>query len=447
MDLIDALATNQNARSVAELSLSRAFRYGYGSLYGAIGGLVQPAKPALEWAERMRLERRCQAVVASVLPPPERQPYWTFAIDGLSVSRPHAATLHDRGYVHQADAHHGASPVTVGHAYSLLVALPEKASDLEPPWAVPLSPRRVATHENALAIAVEQAVALMEREDLPWHDALCVLAADAAYSVASFLGPLADEANLVVDTRLRSNRTLYRLPAPKDAHQPGRPRWYGEPFKLNDPETRGEPDEVIEFETTTRRGRCMTVRLESWSNLIMHGKRDLPMHRHPFTVVRVICRDEAGELVFRRPMWLAVFGARRGEVTARQAQAVYHQRFHQEHMHRFGRQRLLLDAFQTPETEREENWLVLVGLAYAQLFAARRLALHLPRPWERKQPVNPEAVASPTMVMRNMDRILSQSGTPARAPKPRGNAPGRAKGVSPGRRRRYPVICKQQEAA
>jgi len=107
----------------------------------------------------------------------------------------------------------------------------------------------------------------------------------------------------------------------------------------------------------------------------------------------------------------------------------------------------LAHSVQTPETQREENWLVLVGLAYAQLFAARRLAVHLPRPWERQQPVDPDAVASPTTVMRNMPRILGQSGTPARAPKPRGNAPGRAKGVSPPRRRRYPVICKRQQAA
>ena len=447
MDLVDGLAANQNARSVAELSLEISCRFGYGSLYAAIDGLVRPRKPAQEWTERKRLERRCQAAVADVLARPQRAPYWTMAIDGLSVSRPHAGTLHDRGYVHQADAHRGARPVTVGHAYSLLVALPEKTSKVEPPWAVPLSTRRVATHHNALAIAVEQVVALMEGKDLPWHEALCVVAADAAYSVASFLGPLAAEANLVVDTRLRSNRTLYRLPKAKDPHRPGRPRAYGEPFKLNDPSTRGEPDEVIEFHTTTRRGRSMSVRLEVWSNLIMRAKRAWPMHRHPFTVVRVTCHDEAGHIMFRRPMWLAIFGARRGEVTARQAQAVYHQRFHQEHMHRFGRQRLLLDAFQTPETQREENWLVLVGLAYAQLFAARRLAVHLPRPWERQQPVDPDAVASPTTVMRNMPRILGQSGTPARAPKPRGNAPGRAKGVSPPRRRRYPVICKRQQAA
>jgi hypothetical protein len=180
-------------------------------------------------------------------------------------------------------------------------------------------------------------------------------------------------------------------------------------------------------------------------DVIMRGTRERPMHRHPFTLIRVTCRDAQGRLLFARPMWLAVFGARRAELTARQAYAVYRQRFDQEQMHRFARQRLLLDAFQTPETEHEENWLIIVGLAYAQLFAARHLAGHLPRPWERSKPVDPDATASPTMVQRDMERILAQSGTPAQAPQVRGKAPGRAKGVSPKPRRRYPPVKKPKK--
>lgn len=48
-------------------------------------------------------------------------------------------------------------------------------------------------------------------------------------------------------------------------------------------------------------------------------------------------------------------------------------------MWRFGKQRLLMAAFQTPEVKHEENWVQLTLLAYTQLWVARELALHLPR--------------------------------------------------------------------
>jgi hypothetical protein len=177
------------------------------------------------------------------------------------------------------------------------------------------------------------------------------------------------------------------------------------------------------------------------------AKTSQKLHRHPLRVIRVVCRDEAGQLLFRRPMWLAVCGERRAELTAEQACQGYRQRFDQEQRHRFGRQRLLIDAFQTPETEREENGLLLVGLAYARLFAARGLAGYLPRPWEPAQPARPATVARPTTVQRDFARILSQIGTPARAAKRCGNGPGRAKGTSPGRRRRFGVVRKRPKVA
>jgi hypothetical protein len=242
------------------------------------------------------------------MPAPERAAYRSFAIDGPSLSRPHAKTLHDRSFVHQSDAAPGARPVTVGHAYSILVGLPEKLGRAEPPWAVSLSTHRVASDENAPSIAAEQVASLMERDEPAWHGSSCVVAADSAYGVASFPGRVADEKNLMTITRLRSNRVFHHLPEPKDPHKPGRPRSYGEPFRPNDPETHGEPDTLITLRTTTRRGRSVRVCPEQWPQLLMRGKKGLPMQRHPFTLVRITCRDVEGELLFRRPMWLAISG-------------------------------------------------------------------------------------------------------------------------------------------
>ena len=40
-------------------------------------------------------------------------------------------------------------------------------------------------------------------------------------------------------------------------------------------------------------------------------------------------------------------------------------------MLRFGKQRLLMTQFQTPDVEHEENWIQFVLLAYVQLWAAK----------------------------------------------------------------------------
>ena len=113
-----------------------------------------------------------------------------------------------------------------------------------------------------------------------------------------------------------------------------------------------------------------------------------------------------------------------------------------EHSFRFMKQNLLLNDFQTPEVEHEENWVTLVMLAYVQLWLAHVLATELPRPWERYLPTNPAARISPAKVQRDWDRIISQLGTPAVAPKHRGKSPGRQKGQTQIPRPRIKVVKK-----
>jgi hypothetical protein len=64
----------------------------------------------------------------------------------------------------------------------------------------------------------------------------------------------------------------------------------------------------------------------------------------------------------------------------------YLQRYDLEHFFRFGKQKLLLDKFQTPDEKHEEHWWQLVALAYLQLWAAKDMASNLPRPWEQYLP-------------------------------------------------------------
>lgn len=446
MDLLDALCSNTFARSVTELSLVPAFRRGWSSVLDVIDAFFTPRVIYHEEAERAELERRLRRVVAVLVPAPQADlPGWVFSVDALPMSRPHARKLYDRGYVHQADPVPGRPPVTIGHEYSLAVALPPRAAG-SPPWVVPLSARRVPWQHSAAKVAGQQVTAIANDVSLPWHGQLCVFALDSNYSVSPFLGPVERCEHGVAVTRLRSNRVLYHPPAPREPGQLGRPPIYGLPFRLSAPATWGEPDEVDTIEVV-RGGRRLTVTLKAWHNKLLRGD-DHGRQVHRVTVVRAEARDEAGRRVYDRPLWLAVTGARREELSVRQAHMVYERRFTQEHSHRFMRQRLLFDAFRTCETEHEENWVTLVTLAYAQLFAAREDVADLPRPWERRPAGGaPGEALSPTRVQRGFGSILAVLGTPARAPQRRGKSPGRAAGVSPGRRIDRPLTRGHRKAA
>lgn len=179
--------------------------------------------------------------------------------------------------------------------------------------------------------------------------------------------------------------------------------------------------------------------IQAWHNLLMPGKnkpKRLPMHKHPFTLVRIVYLDEEGNPLFKRPLWLIVMGDRRHELSLEHIYQAYAARFDLEHFFRFGKQKLLLADFQTPEVEREEHWWQLTHLAYAQLWMARHVAHALPRPWERSLPVMKQRRMSPTLVQRDFARIIRQLGTPAQPPKPRGNSPGRQMGTRLPRRPR-----------
>ena len=173
----------------------------------------------------------------------------------------------------------------------------------------------------------------------------------------------------------------------------------------------------------------------------MRGTKNCPMHLHPFTLIQIQVTDSEGKVVWR-PMWLSLFGQRRHQLSAEEGWQAYRQRYDLEHFLRFGKQKMLLTAFQTPEVEHEENWVQLTLLAYVQMWAARELAVNLPRSWERYLPNSREGQVSPSVVQRDFTRIISQIGTPAKFPKRRGKSPGRAQGNSQTRRPRHPVSKK-----
>jgi hypothetical protein len=216
---------------------------------------------------------------------------------------------------------------------------------------------------------------------------------------------------------------------------------------LNDSTTWGTPDEQAWLAYRSRRTRRFTIEIQAWHHLLMRGKQNLPMRHSPFTLVRIRLLDEAGHPAFKNDLWLMVVGQQRYRLTLPQIYFDYTQRFDLEHFFRFGKQRLLLDAFQTPDILHEQTWLQLFLLAYVQLYLLSFLVHPLRRPWERYLPtpdyLPPTPTPSAPQTQRAAETIIRQLGTPALSPKPRGYSAGRSKNDTQTPRPKLKVVKKQ----
>jgi len=446
MDLLDALCANEGVNSVVELSLNGLFRRKYSALYAALNALKDIPEPALlpeatksNGPEKKEFPRAWIEAIAKVIPAPKQKNYWLFGVDVTSMLRSEAATLKDRESVYHPTRIGGNKPIGIGHNYSLMAAIPEAEVAGGKSWIVPASVERVTSFESQGSVGQTKVKRLLADESLPWHQELCVLVADSAYSHRGFLYPLGEMSNRVIVTRCRSNRVFYRLPKTPEPKRRGHPRWYGERFELQDETPWDDPDERESFSITTAQSRTRTVILRRWHNLLMKGSKAQPMHHYPFDLLPVQLADSTGQRIFK-PQWLIVLGLSRRQLSSVDVYESYRQRFHLEQGIRFGKQHLLLNRLQTPQVNTSERWVQFSFLAYAQLWAARSLAQLLPLPWQRYLPIYQLRLNSPSIVHRDFSRIIRTLGTPAASVQPRGYSPGRQAGTKLKGRPKRPIV-------
>ena len=175
--------------------------------------------------------------------------------------------------------------------------------------------------------------------------------------------------------------------------------------------------------------------------MLMKGTHNYKMNRHPFTLLRITITDKVGNRIWK-PMWLIAIGSRREELSLIDCYESYRQRYDIEHLFRFGKQKLLMTAYSTPDVEHEENWFKLTLIAYVNLWTARNLAIVLPHAWEQYLKTNKSVKITPSLVQRDFYRIISTLGTRAKSPKRRGYSTGRIKGYKKTPRTRHQVIKK-----
>jgi hypothetical protein len=435
MDLLDALSSQSRARSVVELSLEACFRREHTSVFKAIASYFP------KWTKKSLAQ-----LASPYLPRPQHRLFWAFGVDTTPQPRPYAQTLKDRSYVYQPALLQSNKPVTIGHCYSEVALLPEPEAQQGSAWVIPLSCQRVSSAGDKELEGAIQMNVLLDDPTLPFHNQLCVEVGDTSYSKPKYLFANRPKSNRVSLVRVRGNRTFYRKADPARRKSPrGHPAWYGAAFSLPDPQTWHAPDEIANTTTTSRRGRVYQVKIEAWHDMLMRGKRTpiyIPMHRYPFTLVRICLYNTNGVLAYPQALWVIVMGEQRGALTLLDISTTYDQRYDLEHFFRFSKQRLLLDDFQTPEVQHEENWWGLAHLAYLQLWVARPFAENQPRPWEGSRSASKTQPLSSTRVQRDFGRIIRQIGTPAARPKRRGYSPGRPKGTILVHRPRLSPVCK-----
>jgi hypothetical protein len=247
--------------------------------------------------------------------------------------------------------------------------------------------------------------------------------ADSEYGCAPFVKATAKiDADFLL--RIRPNRVLYGMPPAYGGI--GRPRTYGLKFALKDPSSWPLFDQEVVLEDQ-KMGKVIVQR---WNQMCLRNAPD-----QKGTLIRVHRPEAKNTKRDLQDLYLLFVGE--DPLPLSEVWKTYLRRFAVDHFYRFAKQTLLWNAPKLREPQAGQTWTDLLSLAYWQLWLARPILQDCPLPWQK-----PQQTLTPGRARKAMGGVLSRIGTPAQAPKPRGKSPGRAKGQSPGRYRRYPVIKK-----
>lgn len=153
LELLDALCSQPETRSVVEYSLAPCYRRSYSTIFKALDELrLSPL-----WLP-LRL--------APYLPRPTQRPFWLLIADVTVCPRPYVVTLEDRGMAYQPEVVKGELPVTIGHQYSTVVLGLEPEAGCSVSWMVSLLTERVPTTANKELVGARQIGRLLQAPEL-----------------------------------------------------------------------------------------------------------------------------------------------------------------------------------------------------------------------------------------------------------------------------------------
>ena len=442
MNLLDAVTSHgHGCRSIIQLSNADCFDRQYSSITDAIAdGLPHVdfkkiAKLIYDYVSKNEAKRHL------------------FIIDCTPNPRPYARNLVDRHITHFPNPAPGNKPIVIGHQYSALTMLPNNNLEKGKHWVIPISTKRVESCKKGNEVGMEQIVESISTLDL--EQELCVTVGDTLYGTEQCRVSAGKQSNLVHIFRVNSKRNLYSTPIRTESSllQKGRKTEFGNKMNLSDVKTHRACDRYEEKSWVNSKGKEYTVQLKCWNDMLLRGSRKYHSSEHPMNLIQIIMLNDKKEEVYKRPLWLSVFGTRRNELSLFDVHQSYNSRYDIEHFFRFSKQNLLLDAYQTPDVEHEELWWQLCMIAYTQLYLGKDNIANSVQPWERYLPEYKnttdeiKATITPSQAQRGFADLLKVIGTPARPSVARGKSSGRQVGAAQVKRELKQIIFKFQKDA
>lgn len=389
--------------------------------------------------------------------------FWLLNTDISSIFRPHSPSLPQRRHVYKANNRvKGNRPVDIGYELSCvgLSCRRRHYGTSEPAWNPPLSMRLVPYGENKNSFTAGQVNDLVDNKGLPFHKELTVNTLDSSYCSPEYVVGTHGQANLVNIIRMPSNRNVWKQLSGQEvagrradnSDNRGANSVYGTLYKLKEVDKwEMKADVQTRFGIKLGNGGTCTVNVEIWEDMMVRTQRGRSMKDKPFRLVRVRLLDAGtGRPLFKKCMWLCVWGDRRMELGAEEIYWAYRNRYDIEHFFRFGKQKLLLDKYQTPDEDHFQNWMEVVNLAYWLLFVGRKEARHTCRKWQQydenyKNRVDYEMDVTPSQVQLQLSGIILGFGQGPFLPKPQIKGKGRQLGDTLPKRKKYPVLRKKKK--
>ncbi len=388
--------------------------------------------------------------------------FWLLNTDISSIFRPHSPSLPQRRYVYKANNKvKGNRPVDIGYELSCigLSCRSPHYGISEPAWNPPLSMRLVPYGENKNSFTANQVNDLVNNKDLPFHKDLTVNALDSSYCSPEYIVDTYGQTNLVNIIRMPSNRNVWKQLSPQEVAQRraantdnrGADSVYGNLYKLKEvADWELKADIITRFGIKLGNGKNCIVSMEIWENMMVRTQRKKSMKDKPFRLVRIRLLDPlTNQPLFKKSMWLCVWGARRMELSVEEIYWAYRNRYDIEHFFRFGKQKLLLDKYQTPDEDHFQNWMEVVNMAYWLLFVGKGEAKHTCRKWQQydekyKNRAKYELPVTPSQVQLQLANIILGFEQTDFLPKLQIKGKGRKLGQTQPKRKHYPVWKKRK---
>ena len=448
-NLVRALASYRDAKSVVGLSKSPVFHHQFSSISKAIINLARNRH------ELKRIRKLFREHQLKYFPRKTRNYLQT---DVVNIFRQFSPCLKGRQYRHQANnVIAGNQPLGIGYGFSFV-----NLADFESSWSLPFDLKRIGSHEDEIEIAVEQIKAICESAE--FSESLNINAADSSYGVAKYISRVNRISNLVNVLRLRHGNKVFESESQETG---GAPQIYGSQYYLIEESgwkeyKKGEQisrkyltsiyekeaDESAEIEKVTKKGKPLRLELRRWRGMKMRTKKGNSMKEVEFEIVGIrVLNRETGERIFKQDVFAAVVGERRNELSIEEIAEVFYHRFDLEVTNRFLKQNLFLESYQTPDVQHLDNWTVLAQEAMWLLWAA---STEVENVCENRQKYSaPKAQKggrkTPSQTRKGLERLILTFEKEAYLPKKCKKGEGRKKGEKQEPRKQYKVVKKWGE--